>query len=141
MPTRISEAHWTGGLKAGKGVMEVGSGAYKGSYSFGTRFEEARGSNPEELIGAAHAGCFSMALSDVLEQSGHKPENIDTKAKVHLDAKNGGFRIARIELETQAHVPGLNKADFEKFAQTAKTNCPVSQALKGVEISLNAQLK
>lgn len=140
MPVRTSEAHWTGGLKAGKGTMNLGSGAFKGSYSAGTRFEEEKGSNPEELIGAAHAGCFSMALSDLLEQAGHAPEKIDTTAKVHLDAQNGGFKITRIELNTMANVQGMNEAEFKKHAQAAKSNCPVSQALTGVEITLNAKL-
>jgi osmotically inducible protein OsmC len=141
MPIRVSEAHWTGGLKTGTGSMQLGSGTFEGPYSFGSRFEEDGGSNPEELIGAAHAGCFSMALSMLLEEAGHPPENINTRAKVHLDAQDGGFKITRIDLETQGHVPGINEAEFKKQAEAAKANCPVSQALTGVEISLNAQLK
>lgn len=140
MPIRVSKAQWTGGLKSGKGKMQLGSGAFEGPYSFGSRFESERGSNPEELIAAAHAGCFSMALSMILEDTGHTAEMIDTQASVHLDPQNGGFKISRIDLETRAQVPGMGKSEFEKCAQTAKADCPVSQALKGVEISLHAEL-
>jgi osmotically inducible protein OsmC len=141
MPIRVSEAHWTGGLKDGKGTMQLGSGSFEGPYSFGSRFEEDHGSNPEELIGAAHAGCFSMALSQILEEAGRTPEKIDTRAKVHLDPQDGGFKITRIELETEGDVPGIDEAAFKKHAETAKSNCPVSRALTGVEISVSAKLK
>ncbi|MGD8566834.1 MAG: OsmC family protein [Gammaproteobacteria bacterium] len=140
MPIRVSKAQWTGGLKNGKGKMQLGSGVFEGPYSFGSRFESENGSNPEELIAAAHAGCFSMALSMILEDAGHTPEMIDTQASVHLDPKNGGFKISRIDLETRAQVPGMDKDTFDKCAQTAKVDCPVSHALKGVEISLKAQM-
>jgi osmotically inducible protein OsmC len=141
MPIRVSEAHWTGGLKTGRGSMQLGSGAFEGPYSFGSRFDEDKGTNPEELIGAAQAGCFSMALSMLLEEAGHAPEMIDTRAKVHLDPQGDGFKITRIDLETEGQVPGMKEEEFIKHAQAAKSNCPVSQAITGVEVSLNAHLK
>jgi osmotically inducible protein OsmC len=120
--------------------MRLGSGAYEGSYSFPSRFENGDGTNPEELIAAAHAGCFSMALSNVLAQAGFPPNSIDTTAAVHLDKGGSGFGITRIDLATVADVPGVDAADFAKHAETAKVNCPVSQALKAVEVTLDARL-
>ena len=120
--------------------MRLGSGAYEGSYSFPSRFENGDGTNPEELIAAAHAGCFSMALSNVLAQAGFTPTSVDTTAAVHLDKVEGGFGITRVDLSTVADVPGLDAADFAKHAETAKVNCPVSQALKAVEVTLDARL-
>lgn len=140
MPTRRAEAQWNGDLKGGKGTMALGSGAYEGGYSFGSRFEEAPGTNPEELIGAALAGCFSMALSGALGRGGHSPERIDTRAKVHIEKVGEGFGITRIELDTEARVPGIEEAAFRETAEGAKQNCPVSKALGGVEISLDARL-
>jgi osmotically inducible protein OsmC len=120
--------------------MRLGSGAFEGQYSFSSRFEEGTGTNPEELIGAAHAGCFSMALSGALERAGHAPASIDTTARVHLERAESGFRISRIELSTTADVPGIDAAAFGEQAEAAKANCPVSQALAGVDIRLDAKL-
>ena len=141
MPTRNASARWKGSLQQGDGTMKLGSGAYEGPYSFQSRFEDGDGTNPEELIGAAHAGCFSMALSGVLTEAGHEPESIETDAAVHLDKAGDGFAISRIELTTRGRVPELDAAAFEEHAQTAKDNCPVSQALTGVEISVEASLE
>jgi osmotically inducible protein OsmC len=140
MLVRKATAAWEGGLKNGKGTMSFGSGAYKGSYSFASRFEQGPGTNPEELIGAAHAGCFSMALSLVLEQAGFKPERIDTTARVSLDKVPEGFKITTIELETAGRVPGIDEKTFKEKAEAAKKGCPVSVALTGVEIKLQARL-
>jgi osmotically inducible protein OsmC len=140
MPTRNAEAEWQGDLKSGKGTMKLGSGAYQGAYSFQSRFENGSGTNPEELIAAAHAGCFSMALSHGLAQAGHPPKRVHTTAKVHLEKTDAGFAIPRIDLVTEAEVPGISAADFQKQAETAKQNCPVSKLLKAAEITLNAKL-
>lgn len=140
MPERTATARWKGGLKQGQGTMRLASGAYEGRYSFSSRFEEAPGTNPEELIGAAHAGCFSMALAGGLERSGHAATSIDTTATVHLDQADGGFRISHIELECTADVPGITQDDFVEQAETAKANCPVSKALAAVDITLTARL-
>jgi lipoyl-dependent peroxiredoxin len=140
MPERTATARWEGGLQQGTGTMRLGSGAFEGRYSFSSRFEEGTGTNPEELIGAAHAGCFSMALSAGLERAGHAPASIETTARVHLERAESGFRISRIDLNTTADVPGIDAAAFDEQAQTAKANCPVSQALAGVDIQLDARL-
>jgi len=140
MLIRKSTAVWEGGLKNGKGIMRFGSGAYEGKYSFSSRFEQGPGTNPEELIGAAHAGCFSMALSLVLEQAGFKPERIDTTARVSIDKMPEGFKITTIELETEGRVPGIDETTFLEKAEAAKKGCPVSMALTGVEIKLRARL-
>jgi osmotically inducible protein OsmC len=140
MPTRNAEAVWEGDLKSGKGTMKLGSGAYQGQYSFASRFEQGTGTNPEELIAAAHAGCFSMALSHGLAQAGHPPRRVHTTAKVHLEKTDAGFAIPRIELVTEADVPGIDEAAFRKQAEAAKQGCPVSKLLKGAEITLNAKL-
>ena len=140
MPERTATARWEGGLQGGKGTMRLGSGAFEGQYSFSSRFEEGTGTNPEELIGAAHAGCFSMALSAGLERAGHVPNSIETSARVHLERAESGFRISRIDLTTAVDVPGIDAAAFAEQAQTAKANCPVSQALAGVHIRLDARL-
>src|SRR5256885_5962574 len=126
MPTRNSEAVWEGDLKSGKGTMKLGSGAYQGAYSFASRFESGTGTNPEELIAAAHAGCFSMALSHGLAQAGFTPKRVHTVAKVHLEKAGGGFAIPRIELQTDAEVPGISEDVFRQQAESAKQNCPVS---------------
>jgi len=140
MAVRTSEAEWRGDLRQGKGTMRLGSGAFEGAYSFPSRFEEGAGTNPEELIAAAHAGCFSMALAAGLSRAGHPPSRIHTRARVHLERQGEGFAITRIELETEGQVPGLSAADFQTHAGTAKTTCPVSKALAGPTISLRATL-
>ena len=140
MPTRHADAVWNGELRDGNGQLEVESGAYEGEYSFSTRFEDEPGTNPEELIGAAHAGCFSMALAGALGDAGHEPENVRTHANVHLDKDEGGFSITRIELETEASVSDIDDDEFQEIAREAKENCPVSRALAGVEIELTATL-
>ena len=140
MAQRTASAVWQGGLKDGKGTMKLGSGAYEGKYSFGSRFEEEPGTNPEELIGAAHAGCFSMALSSGLGKAGHAPTRISTQAQVHLALGSTGAYISKIELDCQAEVPGVEADEFAEIAATAKKNCPVSKALTGVEIELDAKL-
>lgn len=140
MAVRTAEAIWQGSLREGNGTMKLGSGAFEGQYSFGSRFEEAAGTNPEELIGAAHAGCFSMALSGNLGRAGYAPRRIHTSARVHLVKGDSGFKISKIELDTEADVPGIDEATFLEQAEGAKANCPVSQALTGVEITLNARL-
>jgi len=140
MPVRTGNAVWEGNLKEGKGTVELGSGAYKGAYSFGSRFEEGTGTNPEELIAAAHAGCFSMALSNGLDGAGHKPRRISTTAKVHLEKGDAGFSITLIELNMEADVPGIDEATFMEQANKAKAGCPVSRALAATQIKLNAKL-
>jgi len=140
MPTRNSSAVWEGNLKDGKGTMKLGSGAYEGAYTFASRFENGKGTNPEELIGAAHAGCFSMSLASGLAKSGHDPKRISTTARVTLTKGDAGFRITAIELETEASVPGLEKNDLQKHAEDAKKNCPVSRALSE-DISVTVQAK
>ena len=140
MPVRKANAVWEGSLKEGSGKVALGSGAYEGPYSFGSRFEEGTGTNPEELIGAAHAGCFSMALSAGLGRAGFTPTRVATSAKVHLEKVGEGFKITRIELDNESQVPGLDESTFQEHAKKAKEGCPVSQALAGVEISLNARL-
>jgi osmotically inducible protein OsmC len=140
MVARTAEAEWRGSLQEGAGTMKLGSGAFEGRYSFGSRFGSEKGTNPEELIGAAHAGCFSMALALGLGQAGFTPRRIHTTAKTHIDRVAEGFRITRIELDTEAEVPGINEATFREQAEAAKQGCPVSRALAGTEITLNARL-
>ncbi len=140
MPVRKAEAEWNGDLMSGKGTVKLGSGAFEGPYSFRSRMEDGTGTNPEELIGAAHAGCFSMALSAMLAGAGHPVTSVHTTADVHFDKVEGGFAITRIELNTEGVVPGIDEATFEKFAGDAKAGCPVSKVLAGTEITLNAKL-
>ena len=140
MPLRTADAQWEGSLQDGKGTMRFGSGAFEGQYSFTSRFEEGTGTNPEELIAAAHAGCFSMALSAGLSRAGHVPTRVHTSARVHLDKGDAGFRITTVELETEAEVPGIDEETFQAQAAAAKAGCPVSQALAGVDIRLDARL-
>jgi osmotically inducible protein OsmC len=140
MAVRSAEAEWKGNLTEGAGRMKLGSGAFDGAYSFPSRFQDAPGTNPEELIGAAHAGCFSMALAAGLAKAGHAPTRVHTVARVHLDKAGEGFAITRIELETEAEVPGIDDAAFQREAEAAKRNCPVSKALAGTEIGLKAVL-
>jgi osmotically inducible protein OsmC len=141
MPDRTGSAVWKGTLKEGSGTLALGSGAYEGQYSFSSRFEEGVGTNPEELIAAAHAGCFSMALSGQLTRNGLNPTSISTTAKVSLAAGESGFRINRIDLVTEGVVPGVDDAKFQELAEAAKKGCPVSVALSAVEITLKATLK
>ncbi len=140
MPTRTSDAKWTGDLKAGKGTVKLGSGAYEGQYNFSSRFENGVGTNPEELIAAAHAACFSMALAAGLSGAGHTVDSVQTTAKVKVDPVAGGFEITSIQLVTEAKVPGIDKAAFDQIAAATKEGCPVSKALKAVPITLDAKL-
>lgn len=140
MAIRTANAVWNGTLKEGKGRMTFGSGAFDGAYSFSSRFEEGTGTNPEELLGAAHAGCFSMAFSGGLTRAGFTPTSIATTATVRLEKVGEGFKITTIELKTEGKVPGIDSAKFLEIAEGAKKNCPVSQALAGVSISLVATL-
>lgn len=140
MPVRNADATWEGGLKGGKGKVKLGSGSYEGNYSFTSRFEQGGGTNPEELIGAAHAGCYSMALSAMLERAGHAPTRVHTTAKVHIEKVGEGFKITRIQLQTEGTVPGIDEKTFKETAEKAKTGCPVSQALSATPIELEAKL-
>jgi len=137
MAVRTSSAEWKGTLKDGAGTMKVGSGSYDGPFTHASRFESGPGTNPEELVGAAHAGCFSMFLSALLTKAGFTPTRITTTARVHL---GDGPTITLIELDTQAEVPGLTDTDLQMHAQAAKKDCPVSKALAGPEIKLEAHL-
>jgi osmotically inducible protein OsmC len=140
MPVRNAKAIWEGTLREGKGRVGLGSGAFEGSYSFHSRFEEAEGTNPEELLGAAHAGCFSMAFSAALERAGFVPEKIQTLADVYFEKLEEGFTIVRIELSTEAAVPDIDETQFLEIAEGAKNNCPISRALAVPEINVNASL-
>jgi lipoyl-dependent peroxiredoxin len=141
MTIREAEARWHGTLREGSGRLRLGSGLFEGAYSCPSRFESAPGTNPEELIAAAHAGCFTMALAYGLGNAGHKPSHLHTVAKVHLGATEAGPTITRIELETEGDVPGLDEAGFQKHAEAAKKSCLVSRALAGVQdITLKAHL-
>ncbi|TFU16519.1 OsmC family protein [Thermus tengchongensis] len=141
MPVRKAKALWEGGLRSGKGLMRLQSQAFEGPYSFPSRFEEGPGTNPEELIAAAHAGCFSMALAASLEREGFPPKRVSTEARVHLEMVEGKATITRIELIAEAEVPGITPEKFQEIAQAAKEGCPVSRALGAVkEITLEARL-
>ena len=141
MPQRTADARWEGTLQEGQGTMRMASGSYEGPYSFQSRFKEGDGTNPEELIAAAHAGCFSMALSGDLGRAGHEPESVETTATVHIEPVEQGFAITRIELDSRARVAGIDEDEFQRIAEGAKENCPVSKALGGVDsIELNAEL-
>lgn len=141
MPSRTSEAEWKGNLVHGSGELAVGSGAFRGPYSFRSRFEDGQSAtNPEELIGAAHAGCFTMALTAQLSRAGFTPTRIHTGATVALEKVGDAFTITHIDLETTAEVPSLDDATFQRHAVDAKQNCPVSKALAGTQIRLNAKL-
>ena len=140
MATRSAQAEWSGDLKGGHRTMKLGSGAFTGNYSFGSRFESEPGTNPEELIAAAHAGCFSMALSLMLGNEGHAPKHIATTAKVTIEREGEGFRITHSALDTTADVPGIDEGAFQQLAKAAKDGCPVSKALAGTSISLTARL-
>ena len=140
MVTRTGSAVWGETLKQGRGTMKLGSGAFEGPYSFSSRFEEGKGTNPEELIGAAEAGCFSMALSFNLEKAGHPAKRVSTTARVKLEPADGGFKITSIDLKTEADVPGIDEPKFREQAELAKKNCPVSVALAATQINLDAKL-
>ena len=141
MPARKGSAAWDGTLKEGSGSMKLGSGAYEGPYSFKSRFEEGTGTNPEELIAAALAGCFSMAMSSNLEKAGHPAKHINTVANATLEMVNGTPTITTIELTTEAEVPGIDEKAFQDQAEKTKAGCPVSRALAGTQITLSAKLK
>jgi lipoyl-dependent peroxiredoxin len=140
MVVRTSAAEWHGGVPDGGGTVSLGSGAFEGRYSFGSRFEEEPGTNPEELLGAAHASCFSMALSLLLTKAGFTPARIKTLAKVGIERSGGGFAITHIGLVTEAEVPGIDADAFSVHAEAARSGCPVSKALAAVDISLEARL-
>jgi osmotically inducible protein OsmC len=140
MSTRTSQAVWEGKLKSGQGFVKLGSGNFECAYTFSSRFEEGQGTNPEELIGAALAGCFSMALAHGLEEKGFTPERIDTTAKASIEKKEAGFSITQIDLETAATVPDIDEATFKEQVDAAKTDCPVSQALAGTQINVRSEL-
>jgi lipoyl-dependent peroxiredoxin len=140
MPVRTANAKWEGDLKSGHGSIRLESGAFEGQYSFATRFESGKGTNPEELIAGAHAGCFSMALANGLTQAGHPPKSVATTAKVHLEKGEAGFGIPKIELVCEAAVPGIDEAKFREVADGAKKNCPISKVLATAEITLDAKL-
>jgi osmotically inducible protein OsmC len=140
MPVRKADAVWEGSLKEGHGTVRLGSGAFEGQYSFGSRFEEGSGTNPEELIGAAHAACYSMALSVGLGRAGLTPTRVSTHARVHIEKVGEGFKITRIELDNETQVAGIDDAAFQEIAQKTKDGCPVSQALASTPIALTARL-
>lgn len=140
MKSRNASAVWNGDLKGGNGRISSDSGVLdQSAYSFATRFEDGKGTNPEELIAAAHAGCYSMALSNELAGEGMSPESVETRASVTLDQVEGGFAITKIHLDVKAKVPGASQADFDAAAERAKTGCPVSKLMKA-EITLASQL-
>jgi osmotically inducible protein OsmC len=142
MATRNASATWRGNLKEGEGTMALGSGVWEGPFSFKTRFEEGNGTNPEELIGAAEAGCFTMALSNALSEAGHVPDSVETQAKVHIRNIDGNPTIAEINLTTHAKVPGLDDDTFQQTAQATREQCIISRALGGVgNITVEATLE
>jgi len=141
MPTRKAEAEWKGNLAEGEGRLSVGSGAFEGPYTFKSRFEEGQtATNPEELIGAAHAGCFTMAMIAAMSRAGIKPTRIHTQAQVTLDKVGDAFSITKIELVTEGEIPGIDDAAFQKYASDAEKGCPVSKALAGTQIHVTAKL-
>ncbi len=137
---RKAEARWTGDLKGGKGTVKLGSGAFEGQYSYSSRFESGSGTNPEELLGAAHAACYSMALSLALSTAGHVPTSVTTTAAVHLNKVPDGVAITGIDLVTRGVVPGVSPGDFQRMAEETRTGCIVSRALSGVPMTLDAKL-
>jgi lipoyl-dependent peroxiredoxin len=141
MTVRNGSAEWRGDLQSGSGTITVGDGVFQGAYSYGSRFEDAAGTNPEQLIAAAHAGCFTMALSNILSGAGHAPESVRTNALVHLRNIDGVLSLARMDLNAEGRVPGIDDREFEQYAEQAKATCPVSRALAGIpEIVLTAKL-
>lgn len=140
MAVRKAEATWRGSLREGAGELALESGAFRGPYTFRSRFEQGKETNPEELVGAAHAGCFTMAMTAMLARAGLAPTEIHTSASVHLVQDKDGVSIPRIDLVTRAKIPGIDAEKFAAIAADAKKNCPVSKALAGVEITLDAAL-
>ena len=140
MPTRKAHARWEGPINEGAGTVDFGNGAFKGAYSFRSRFQDGAGTNPEELLGAAHAGCFAMALSLILGQAGFTPDYIDATAHVSVERQGGGFKITKSHIACAAAVPRIDRAAFERHAEAAKAHCPVSQALAGIAITLEVTL-
>lgn len=140
MPVRVGSAEWRGGLKGGAGDLTVGDNVWQSQYNFSSRFEEGSGTNPEELIGAAHAACFSMAFSAMLEGAGYPPDWVRTTAKVHVVPDGGGFTIKTIELHCEGQVPGIDADKFHAVSLEAKAGCPVSRLYTGAEIQLEARL-
>ena len=140
MPTRNATAEWKGDLQQGSGTVSLGSGAWSGAYSFTSRFENGSGTNPEELIAAAHAGCFSMALSGQLTNAGHAPESVRTEATVKMEKTDAGFTVTNVHLDVVARVPGIDQAGFETAANNAKAGCPVSKVLNAT-ITMDAKLE
>jgi osmotically inducible protein OsmC len=137
---RSADARWEGDLRSGRGSLRLGSGAFEGKYAFTTRFESAPGTNPEELLGAAHAACYSMALASALSKAGHPPKSIETTATVHLEKVGEGFSITGIDLATRGNVPGASDADFQRLAEDTRKGCIVSRALSAVPTQLKATL-
>lgn len=140
MPVRHADAEWTGGLSQGRGVIVTGTGSLRGGYSYMSRFEEGRGTSPEELVAAGLAGCYAMALSAAIEAAGHAPRRVHARAKAHVGETAGGPAITRIELVVEAAIPGMQTADFQRIAAETRRDCPVSRALAGTEIVLAASL-
>jgi osmotically inducible protein OsmC len=140
MTTRRAHARWEGNLKEGSGKVDFGAGAFSAPYSFAPRFEQGAGTNPEELLGAAHASCFAMALSLVLSEAGFKPDYVDATASVTISREGDGFKISRSHLACEAGIAGIDAATFARHAENAKTNCPISKALAGTQITLEARL-
>lgn len=141
MSEHIGEAVWRGGLKEGEGKITVESGGFTLGYGFSSRFGEGKGTSPEELVGAAHAACFSMALAAALEKAGHPPEEIKTQDRVRLEKQEGGYAITEIHVITEGKVPGIKEENFQKVAEEVKRTCPVSKALSGTKITLSAALR
>ena len=140
MAIRKARARWEGNLREGMGRMQLGQHGLESPYSFGSRFEDGSGTNPEELLGAAHAGCFSMALSAGIGRAGFTLDWVETDANVHFDKLEEGWRVTKIELLTEAKIPGISEAQFAELAQASKEDCPISKALEAVEITLDAKL-
>lgn len=141
MLRRTAQAVWMGDLRTGRGMVEFGGGAFRGNYSFASRFAGGEGTNPEELIAAAHAGCFAMALSNMLAEGGHVPETVEVQATITLEKLEEGFRITKSHLECAAKVPGISEEEFQSIARKAKESCPVSVLLSSIPISLTARLR
>jgi osmotically inducible protein OsmC len=141
MAARNGSAEWHGDLESGSGTITVGDGVFEGAYSFASRFAEGEGTNPEQLIAGAHAGCFTMALSNILSGAGHAPESVRTSARIQLRNIDGAPTLTRVDLATEGNVPGIDQQQFQTYAEEAKTNCPVSRALAGIpEIVMSARL-
>ena len=141
MTARNGSAVWRGDLESGSGTVTVGDGVFEGAYSFQSRFAEGEGTNPEQLIAAAHAGCFTMALASILSAAGHAPESVRTNARIQLRNVDGAQTLTRIDLDTEGHVAGVGEQQFQRYADEAKATCPVSRALAGIpEIVLTAKL-